>query len=269
MCRVRPPPCPLRWEVPLLRTPALATCKRIRGGRRRQRRGGREARRRRARPRRPHTLPLCPSCLLHTSATVAEEVQATTNLREEFRPITIDELEGKKRRVRSGAGHAEALLCVTLHLLWCAVCRAVAMPIDARLCCACRVSLQDIEAALIKQDLAKSKIAERQNAPSAVARAIQVRRAACCWLVLRLRHGSGHWACLRLSSAPGPYGVVHWVGLHTCCCLLPSSLHPHTPRPYAPFRPPSPPHPPHPDERGGAAAQAQPHDAAGAAGQRR
>lgn len=65
---------------------------------------------------------------------VSEEAQATKEMREEFRPITIDELEGKKRR--------------------------------------------DIEAGLVKQDLAKAKISERQNAPSAVARAIQMNEAA-------------------------------------------------------------------------------------------
>ncbi|KAL4447677.1 hypothetical protein ABPG75_004896 [Micractinium tetrahymenae] len=62
---------------------------------------------------------------------ISEEAQATKEMREEFRPITIEELEGKKRR--------------------------------------------DIEAGLLKQDLAKAKIAERQNAPSAVARNIQAR----------------------------------------------------------------------------------------------
>lgn len=63
-----------------------------------------------------------------------DEVQATKEIREEFRPVTIDELEGKKRR--------------------------------------------DIEAALIKQDVAKAKIAERQNAPGAMRRAIEMNEAA-------------------------------------------------------------------------------------------
>ena len=34
----------------------------------------------------------------------ADEVQATKEIREEFRPVTIDELEGKKRRVSAAGG---------------------------------------------------------------------------------------------------------------------------------------------------------------------
>lgn len=49
--------------------------------------------------------------------------------------------------------------------------------------------MQDIEAALLKQDLAKAKIAERQNAPSAVARNIQASKQA-FW---RCFHSGAAW----------------------------------------------------------------------------
>lgn len=50
-------------------------------------------------------------------------------------------------------------------------------------------TMQDIEAALLKQDLAKAKIAERQNAPSAVARNIQASKQA-FW---RCFHSGAAW----------------------------------------------------------------------------
>lgn len=140
-------------------------------------------------------------------------MQATKEIREEFRPVTIDELEGKKRRV--SAGHA-LLLCrpylVVPTIPSCAqatprCCGWARTPAQAQRhceaeiaayrrwmswlrhshrCCvtpgACNPAVpvmllpfpwptcnircscpQDIEAALIKQDIAKAKIAERQN----------------------------------------------------------------------------------------------------------
>jgi pre-mRNA-splicing factor CDC5/CEF1 len=65
---------------------------------------------------------------------VGDEIAVTREMREEFKPVTIEELEGRKRR--------------------------------------------DIEAALIKQDVAKAKMLERQNAPAVVARALAAAEAA-------------------------------------------------------------------------------------------
>lgn len=44
----------------------------------------------------------------------AEEVEATKNIREEFRPVTKEELEGKKRKV---GGRGSAPLCVNVCVL--------------------------------------------------------------------------------------------------------------------------------------------------------
>lgn len=61
---------------------------------------------------------------------VSEENKLTRELREEFRPVTKEELEGKRRK--------------------------------------------DIEAELVKRDMQRQKMAERQNAPAAIARALAV-----------------------------------------------------------------------------------------------
>lgn len=64
---------------------------------------------------------------------VSEEDKITREMREEFRPVTKDELEGRRRA--------------------------------------------DIEAELIKRDMQKQKMAERHNAPAAVARAVAMNEA--------------------------------------------------------------------------------------------
>jgi hypothetical protein len=47
----------------------------------------------------------------------AEEAQATKEMREEFRPITIDELEGKKRRVSWQPGWQACCVCLCVMLV--------------------------------------------------------------------------------------------------------------------------------------------------------
>ena len=110
-------------------------------------------------------------------------------MREEFRPVTIDELEGKKRRVSRAAsadGAAPQRICLPY---WPALKprRPSSLPTTASPLWYCphtrprprspTLPPQDIEEALVKQDIQRAKIQERQNAPGAMARAIRMNEA--------------------------------------------------------------------------------------------
>jgi hypothetical protein len=130
------------------------------------------------------------------------ETSMTKDMQQEFRPTTVEEMEGKRRKVRTR-------LCVCfhkpLHALWLciahvhqarvycdyawATCRTFGF-VRARAragACAragawrgrvvtlkslmlCVVGLQDIEEALVKRDIKRQKLAEAKNVPGLVAR---------------------------------------------------------------------------------------------------